>query len=120
MQIVNYFYILHKQNAFRTGANTKLSGRALFAIRCMQWCTTGKGGIVRLSEGGAKRKVSRRRKRALRAAKPVPDSIRETETAYKAQPLGELAPHNKAQDSGNRVNLRLCSESSRSYPGRSA
>jgi hypothetical protein len=56
---------------------------------------------------------------------------RRTETAYKAQSPGKLAQHNETPDSGDlpasgrsgsrqrrpRM-LRLCSESSRSYPGR--
>ena len=58
---------------------------------------------------------------------------RRTETAYKVQFPGELAQHNEAQElgdlpasgrSGSRQRrprmLRLCSKSSRSYPGRSA
>ena len=36
-------------------------------------------------------------RRANVRAKPAPDLIRETETAYKAPPLGELAQHNKAR-----------------------
>ena len=34
---------------------------------------------------------------------------RRTETAYKAQSPGELAPHNKAPDSGDRVNAAVAS-----------
>jgi hypothetical protein len=43
---------------------------------------------------------------------------RRTEIAYKAQSPGELAPRNKAQGSGDRVMLRLCSGSLCPYPGR--
>nr|CBX31191.1 unknown protein [uncultured Desulfobacterium sp.] len=32
---------------------------------------------------------------------------RRTETAYKARSPGELAPHNEAQDSGDRVNAAV-------------
>ena len=32
---------------------------------------------------------------------------RRTEMAYKAQSPGKLAPHNKAQDSGDRVNAAV-------------
>nr|CBX30447.1 unknown protein [uncultured Desulfobacterium sp.]CBX30927.1 unknown protein [uncultured Desulfobacterium sp.] len=61
-----------------------------------------------LSEGEAKRKVSRRRKRLKGAANPKCKAMsRRTETAYKAQSPGELAPHNKAQDSGDRVNAAV-------------
>ena len=43
---------------------------------------------------------------------------RRTEIAYKAQSPGKSAQHDKAQDSGDREMLRLCSDGSRSYPGR--
>ncbi|MBU1055807.1 MAG: hypothetical protein KKC46_18565 [Proteobacteria bacterium] len=60
------------------------------------------------SEGGAKRKVSRRRKRLKGAADPKCKAMsRRTETAYKAQSPGELAQHNEAQDSGDRVNAAV-------------
>ncbi|MFC1814907.1 hypothetical protein ACFL0M_02975 [Thermodesulfobacteriota bacterium] len=40
---------------------------------------------------------------------------RRTETAYKAQFPGKSATHDKAPDSGDRVNARLCGDSSRPY-----
>ena len=40
---------------------------------------------------------------------PAPDLIRGTETAYKAESPGELAPHNNALDSGDTVNVAAAS-----------
>ena len=46
---------------------------------------------------------------------------RRTETAYKAGYLGKSAPHDEVPwIQETRSVLRLCSDSSRSYPGRSA
>jgi hypothetical protein len=40
-------------------------------------------------------------------AKPTPELIRGTETAYNAYPLGELAQHNKAHRFRGRVNAAV-------------
>ena len=60
------------------------------------------------SEGGAKRKARQRRERPQVASNPECKAVsRRTETAYKAQSPGKLAQHNKAQDSGDRVNAAV-------------
>ena len=60
------------------------------------------------SEGGAKRKASRRRERMQGAANPECKAMsRRTEMAYKAQSPGKLAQRNKAPDSGDMVNAAV-------------
>ena len=54
------------------------------------------------------RKVRQRRKRPQGAAKPECKAMsRRTEMAYKAQSPGKSAQHDKASDSGDRVNAAV-------------